>query len=189
LEYVEEWMPEMKRFIHANDFDFLIGSIHIVDHIVISSEKHAKEFYAKNKEEDAYRKYFETMAKLVEWGEFDAVGHFDINKRHGYRFYGEFKPERYKSLIKPILEKMAKKGIGIELNTGSLHTRCGELFPHPQILKWCLEAGIEHYTIGSDAHKENEVNRYLEEARIIAKEVGIKTISTYTKHVPTKHSI
>jgi len=189
LEYVEEWMPEMKRFVKSMDFDFLLGSMHVVNNVVISTEKYAQNLYEKVDEKEAYNKYFEELYKLVEWGEFDAVGHFDINKKYGHEAYGKFDPKKYKSKIMPILELMAKKGIGIELNTGSMHARCHELFPHPEILKWCLEAGVEHYTLGSDAHEEKEVNRHLKEALGIMKEVGIKTISTYEKRVPTKHRI
>jgi histidinol-phosphatase (PHP family) len=84
---------------------------------------------------------------------------------------------------------MKKKGIGLELNTHCLYDKCKELFPHPDILKWAVDIGIENFTLGSDGHKLNEVGTGLNEALAIAKKVGIKSISTYEKGVPTKFKI
>ena len=42
---------------------------------------------------------------------------------------------------------------------------------------------------GSAGHKLNEVGTGLDEALAIAKDVGIKSISTYEKRVPTKYKI
>lgn len=189
IEFREVWANEIKHLIDDMNFDFTIGSVHTVDNVVIATQRYAHKLYEKITEEEAYNKYFDKLYKLIEWGEFDIVGHFDINKRYGYRFYGVFKPEKYKNKIIPILELMAKKGIGIELNTNSMKERCCELFPHSQILRWALKSGVEHYTLGSDAHKAKDVGRHLKEALKIAKDIGIKTISTYRKGIPTKHLI
>ncbi len=189
LEYIEEWMPEMKRFTEEMDFDFLIGSIHVEDGVVISSSELSRTLYERVTEEYAYKKYFELLYAMVKWGNFDVVGHFDVNKKGGYEVYGPFKPKKYETEIKNILQLMKKKEIGIELNTSYLHKNCKELFPHPDILKWCVEIGIEHFTIGSDAHEPEEVGQNLDEALKIAKEAGITTISTYEKRKPTTFQI
>ncbi|MBU0577160.1 histidinol-phosphatase [Patescibacteria group bacterium] len=189
LEYVKPWMSDMKRFVDAMDFDFMIGSVHAVDGVIISSSELSSELYEKVTEQYSYSKYFENLYKMVEWGSFSAVGHFDICKKGGYKFYGPFNPQKYKNQITDVLELMKKKGIGIELNTRYMHKDCNEIFPHPDILKWCVEIGVEHYTIGSDAHTAEEVGQNFEEALTIAKEAGITSLSTYEKQRPTKHKI
>ena len=189
IQYEEGNMEEVKRFTQALPFDFMLGSIHNLQGINISGHLHVDQFLEGKSEEEAYECYFADMLKLVEWGHFDAVAHFDIIKKYGINTYGPFQPQKYKTTILNILQIMKTKGIGIELNTGSLHKRCKTLFPHPDILKWCVEIGIENYTLGSDAHKNDEYGRHLDEALQIAKEVGIKSLSTYEKRVPTKHDI
>jgi len=189
LEYIEEWMPEMKRLIDDIEFDFLIGSIHVVDKAVISSRELSFELYKKVDEKYAYKRYFEQMYKLVEWGHFSVVGHFDICKKGGSLIYGTFEPEKYKDQIIPILELMNKKGIGIELNTSGLQSECKEIYPHTDILKWCKEVGGEHYTTSSDAHSKENVGADIDKAIALLKDVGINTISTYKKGLPTKHNI
>ena len=79
---------------------------------------------------------------------------------------------------------MKEKGIGMELNTKCMKSRCMEIFPHPIILKWALQAGIANYTFGSDAHQATIVGRHLKEASEIAEIAGIKQQSVYIKRQP-----
>lgn len=189
LQYQEEYMDELARFVKDTPFDFILGSVHIIDGVVISTKKYKDDIFPKMKEDEAWEKYFDHMRKLIEWGHFDVLTHFDIVKKYGHEYYGPFKPEKYKSMIQGVLKKAIDKGMGIELNTGSLHKRCEELFPHPTILKWALELGMEHFTLSSDGHSKERAGEFVHEALEIAKEVGIPTISTYEKRKPTKHSI
>ena len=189
LSYEKEAMEGIRRMSQEIPFDFIIGSVHSLEGINISGPHHTLDFCEGKTEEEAYGLYFEEILKLVEWGEFDVVGHFDILKKIAVEKYGPFKPEKVELIIKRILQTMKEKGIGLELNTASLHKRCHELYPHPQILKWAVEIGIEHFTLGSDAHRPNEIGRYLNEALQIAKEAGIKTLSTYKNRQPTKYQI
>jgi len=189
IEYVEGWMPKLKKFVDALPFDFLIGSHHIVDGVVISSHHFAEDLFSRASEKEAYTHYFDGLLKMVEWGHFDVVGHFDINKKYGHKFYGPFQPQKYKPHITAILQAMKKKGIGMELNANCLRDKCKELFPNPDILKWCLDIGIENYTLGSDSHEWQDTGLNIAEALQIAKDAGIPTISTYIKRKPTKHSI
>jgi histidinol-phosphatase (PHP family) len=180
----EEAKEGIKKLIDEMSFDFILGSVHLMEGFVISGGKHAGDFFKGKTEEQAYTAYFETMLDWVKNGDFDVTAHFDVIKKYGAEHYGPFNPQKYKPLIIKILQKMKAKRIGMELNTGSLHKRCKELFPHPDILKWCVEIGIENYTMGSDAHEMDEYGRYLDEALTIAKDIGIKTLSTYKNRKP-----
>ena len=189
LEYVPAHMDELKAFVKDTALDFVLGSVHIVDGTIIASRKFAQQLYEKIDEETAYLHYFKALKKMVEWGHFDVVAHFDIPKKAGVRFYGPFRPEKYKTQIIEILTLMKKKGIGIELNTKHFNVERNELFPHTQILKWAVEIGIEHFTFSSDAHKAKHASLFIKAAKKIAKNAGVKSISTYKKRIPTKHPI
>ena len=189
LQYQPEATDGIKKLIAEVPFDFILGSVHLMEGYVISGGKHAGKFFKGKTEEQAYTAYFETLLNWVKTGDFDVIAHFDVIKKFGIEYYGKYNPQKYKPIILKILQVMKIKGIGIELNTGSLHKRCEELFPHPDILKWCVEIGIDNYTLGSDAHELHEAGLYLDEALAIAKEAGIKTLSTYKQRKPTKHEI
>lgn len=187
LEYVQIHMDQLAEFVKNTPFDFILGSVHIVQGVIIASHLFADEFYGQRDEKTAYGAYFEALEKMVKWGHFDVVAHFDICKKSGYKFYGPFVPQKYKEQIVSILELMKKKNIGLEINTKCLDNKCEEVFPHPTILKWAVEVGIEHFTVSSDAHKAPLVSKYIKEALEVAKSVGIKGVSTYSQRVPTVH--
>lgn len=189
LEYGERRMDQVASFVRDTDFDFVLGSVHIVKDIIISSHKFADDLFSKTNEKTAYEAYFESLLQLVSWGHIDAVAHFDIIKKYGAKFYGPFEPEKYKGQIMLILELMAKKGIGLELNTNCMKDKCNEIFPHPTILKWAQKNGIRNFTLGSDAHRAKHVGQHLSEAIEIAKEAGITEISTFSERKATLHVI
>ncbi len=181
LEYLSHRMKNMKIFINETNFDFVLGSVHIVNKVIIASKHFAKDLYNKIDENTAYTNYFNELLKLVKWGQIDVIAHFDICKKFGYEFYGVFNPKKYKKQIIEILQLMKEKNIGLELNTKSMKKYCHEIFPHPTILKWATEIGIKNFTIGSDAHKAKDVGGYIKEAIKIAKQAKITNISTYKK--------
>lgn len=189
IQYDEDNMEVITELVRRTPFDFTLGSVHNLDNINISGHKFAQLFFENKTEKKAYTKYFENILKLVEWGQFNIVAHFDIIKKFGHLAYGSFKPENHKEILMRILNVMRQKGIGLELNTGSMHKRCKELFPHPDILKWAVKSGIEHFTFGSDAHEIEGIAQYFDEALNIAKTVGITHLSTYKNGQPTKQKL
>lgn len=189
LQWVDSWMDDLKTFVQKTPFDCVLGSVHIVDDVVISTNIDVENLFEKATEDHAYGTYFDILQKLVEWGHIDIVAHFDVVKKYGTRFYGPFNPHKYEGKIRPILKTMAQKDIGIELNTGALDRACKELFPHPVILKWALEEGVKHFTLSSDAHEPERAGKRIAEALKIAQEAGLPSISTYRQRKATRHPL
>lgn len=179
IQYGEKDMKNVDIFIEQMNFDFILGSIHNLDNINIASHIHARDFF-KNKNEDiAYNKYFKDMLKLVSWGNIDSIAHFDIIKKYGTKKYGKFEAKKYKNKIKEILKIMKSKNIAMEINTGSVKERCKDIFPSKDILEYCLEIGLNNFTIGSDAHKANQIGQNFNLVEKILKELNIKKINSY----------
>lgn len=189
LTFNPAYLKTIEKFLREAQLDFTIGSVHEIDDFIINSNKHCHGYFEGKNEEWAYGPYFKQLLEMIEWGQFSVVGHLDVIKKYGVEYFGPFKPEQYKKPIQKALKLMKKKGLGLELNAGSLKKRCQELFPHPMILGWALEEGIEHFTLGSDGHSVESAGGNLKEALEIAKAAGIKTLSTYEKGKPTKHQI
>jgi len=179
LQYDRHALKESEKLVKSLPFDFILGSIHFVDDVLIANDKYCRDMFEKYSEQKMYSTYFKDLLKWVKIGNFDVVGHFDIIKKVGHEYYGPFNPQKYKPIILKIIEEMKKRGIGIEVNTKYMKKGCYEPFPHPYILKWCVEMGIKNYTIGSDAHSANQAGKNIPEALELLKEVGVKNISTY----------
>lgn len=189
ITYNPKILKGLEQFLNEANLDFVIGSVHEIDDFIINSSKHCHNYFKDKTESQAYDPYFEQLGELVQWGQFSVVGHLDVIKKYGVQYYGPFEPKKYKKPILKVLQLMKEKGLGIELNAGSLHQRCQELFPHPAILQWALEVGLEHFTLSSDSHTAEEAGIPIKETLEIAKSVGLKTVSTYDQRIPKKHAL
>ena len=96
---------------------------------------------------------------------------------------------KYKDAIDPILELLVQQGKGLELNTGSF--RYGLRQPHPctDVLRRYHELGGEIITVGTDAHKPQDVGSYLDLASEILQLCGFKYYTIYEKRSPEYHKL
>ncbi|MBQ8314697.1 MAG: histidinol phosphate phosphatase, partial [Lachnospiraceae bacterium] len=76
-----------------------------------------------------------------------------------------------------------RMGKGIEVNT-SVIDRGGHVLPHPSIIRRYRELGGQIITIGSDAHKAQNVGAYIKEAVEIIKNAGFEEITLFKMREP-----
>lgn len=148
-----------KNFVAQADFDFVIGSIHVVDDIDIYNAK----FYADKDKLAAYRKYFAVMAEEAAAEDFDALGHIDYICRAATYENPEIDYATFKNEIDEVLKIIVERGKILELNTRRLDKIRGlkELVPVYQQYK---NFGGKFVTIGSDAHKVEAIGANFDRA-------------------------
>ncbi len=96
-------------------------------------------------------------------------------------------------IIKETIKVIAENGLCIEVNTvgisetkkfatvtGGMRKQITEMYPSLDILKLCRKAGIP-VTIGTDAHKAERLDLYLEDGLNLIKEAGYTEIATFEK--------
>lgn len=186
LEYRREWKTAFELLLQMIPFDFVLGSVHVVDGLNISGGPHVDEFFLSRSLDEAYEAYFREVAEMVEWGQFDVVAHFDLVKRYGHRHYGGYRPQRFRSLIEPILASMARKGIGLEINTSGVSQAPGVPYPEPEILEWALEIGVDVLTIGTDSHRPEDFQQGLSEGIRLAMDTGWSEFTVFERRKPTR---
>ena len=71
------------------------------------------------------------------------------------------------------------RGIAVEINTGTLRRSAAILTPGLPILRWYAEMGGELLTLGSDAHRTQDVGAGLELARQAARTAGLRYFTTF----------
>ena len=81
---VVEALPE--RFF-STDFDLILGSVHLIDHIAISASDRAEEVLRKYSLDELGEKYFSIMLDSIELDIFDILAHIDLYRRFGESFY------------------------------------------------------------------------------------------------------
>lgn len=179
---------ETDEIIRNNKFDFVIGSIHLLDRM----DPYDKVFYENKTKNEAYSKYLQEIIKgLSYFNNFDVLGHMDFIIRFApYEerslFYIDF-PELFDHILKNIIQK----GIGIEINTGSYRKVDGVVSPvfDVNILKRYKALGGEIVTIGSDSHSDDYIAYDFKNYIDLLKSCGYKYLAHFEGRKPIFEAI
>lgn len=175
----------IEKLVNSYPWDFILGSVHCLDHIAISSQKESPAYYRGRTPEEVCQEYYSILLEAVKTGCFDCVGHLDIYKRYGVSFMGAELVEIEKKYLANILREIAARRMGIEVNTSGLRKGQGQdFFPAKEIIKLAGNCGVQFYTVGSDAHRISELGMGLELAIEYLHSLGL-TIYSYEQRAAT----
>ena len=173
-----EYMNEIQDFVDAHDYDYVIGSIHVI---------HQKEFFdpadffkGKTKEE-AHREFFSNTLECVQKFDcFNCLGHLDYICRYGPYDDKHVDHSLYQDIIDEILKTLIQKGKGIEVNTSGYRDlkTCG--FPHFEIVQRYYDLGGRIITVGTDSHTSDRVGEHVEDVISHYQRIGFEDVSTFT---------
>jgi histidinol-phosphatase (PHP family) len=85
---------------------------------------------------------------------------------------------RIEPYIKRALDRIAKTGVAMELNTSGLNKTLPEMNPGPRILALMHERGIP-VVLGADAHRPSRVADRYEQGLRLLDELGFTTVSYF----------
>lgn len=167
---------------HAWDFDFIIGSSHVVNGL----DPYESAFFEGRTEKDAYCSYFQSILDNLDvFSCFDVYGHLDYVVRYGPNKNRFYTYETYREFLDAILQKLIEKGIGLELNTGGFYYGLGHPNPHEDILRQYRARGGELITIGSDAHAPDRIAADFDRAEAILKDCGFSHYTVFQSRKPS----
>lgn len=159
--------PRLYDFTKSFDFDFIIGSSHLVDGI----DPYYPGYFDKLGDKEGIRRYFQSILdNIAAFDDFDVYGHLDYVVR--YSDAKTYLPSEYSDMLDEILKKLISMGKGIELNTAGLKYGLGWAHPHPEVLKRYRELGGEIITVGSDGHRAEHIAYDFKTAEEILKAAG-----------------
>ncbi len=163
----------VSRVTDAYPFDLVLGSVHCLDHVAISSARECASYFQNHSPAVMSRSYFAVLSDAVKSGLFDVMAHLDLYRRYGGRFYGAAVDTVHRGLVEPVLADMAGAGMGLEINTSGLAR--GDALFHPSDEMVCLAraAGVKVYTLGSDAHRVADLGAGLERAAGLLSRLGL----------------
>jgi histidinol-phosphatase (PHP family) len=140
--YPKEFERMMKK-----RFDFVLGSMHSIG----DTWAGAGDILRKYSAEEIFRMHYAETLKMVQFGGFDALAHMDFPRR----FIPDYREPA--ELIDPILSTLIRSGISLELNSSPLRKGKGFSLPSRTILRRYKELGGKYVTLGSDAHRSDEI--------------------------------
>ena len=184
---------EIRGFLRDKELDYVIGSVHLVEDgrewVMISEEGRFEHYFARRSVREAYQPYFAEVCLAVESGLFDFIGHLDLAKRYGVRYYGPFDLSLFAAEIREILKLAVERGVGLEINTSGLRQAPRETYPGLEVLRWYRELGGLILTVGSDAHSVKDLGKGIAEALGLAREAGFDAVTLFEKREPRRLKI
>ena len=176
IDYQKQYLGDIKTIINSCDFDYVMGSSHYVNNQVVFNHD---EYFLNKTEEIAYTDYFTTELEMIKTGLFDSVAHFDLIKRWGCRFYGQFNPLKYTDSITDCLKEIISQDMTIELNSAGTRQDTKDFYPHIDILKLYRELGGDSLTFGSDCHNPSHLALNINEGYAYIKSLGFTKLAIY----------
>lgn len=176
--HLKEWM---ERYVTQYPFDFIIGSMHLLD----GKDPYYKEYFSEKNEKELLREYFQaTSVNLDSFHAFQSLGHLDYLVRYlgpeaaGYT-YPEFAEE-----VDEVLHKLITYEIALEINTGGYRSARSCPNPGKDVLKRYRDLGGELITIGADGHTPEQVGYKFDNIRGLLKDCGFRYYSIYRQKKP-----
>ena len=187
IDYLDETYNPSVPYFKELPLDYRIGSVHflptsskLIEENVVCIDGSFAEFkqsvdrYFDGSIRKLVEKYYESVLKMIEGGGIDIVGHIDKVYMNGQRC-DDFAANAawYKEPLMACLERVAKKGIMVEINTKNLREK-RQTFPHLDLLPTLKKMDIP-VVVNSDCHFPDLVNDGREEAFAHLKTAGFKT--------------
>ena len=162
----ETWLDELHR---SYDFSFILGSVHP------QTDEYRALYLDGSTRLEYERSYFENLANAAESGLFDCLSHPDIVKIVHPQLY---KVEEHRDSIRRALDRIARAGAAMELNTSGLHKPYPEMNPGPVILAEMALRDIP-VVLGSDSHDAHRVGADFDKALGMLQDAGYDRVSFF----------
>ena len=185
VDYYPGVIDNLPERFHDTEFDFIMGSAHLVDHLAISVKEEAHEFFSKHNLEQMGNIYFSLLMDCVESGLFDILGHLDLYRRFGEEFYGGEIRSLWSAHVSDLAKGMKRFNVGFEVNTSSLRKGMDEPMPESSLVAALRKEGIETVTVGSDAHRPGDVGQGIKLALKVIKECGFDSPVSFDRRKAT----
>lgn len=179
-----ETMNEFQRDFNKYDFDFVILSNHEIGNKELWNQE-----YQEGKSQDEYQRgYYQAILDMVkEYKDYSVLGHLDAIKR--YDLIGKYPDEKVMDIIEEIFKIIIADKRGIEVNTSSYRYGLGGIMPSENILRKYLAMGGRILTIGSDAHKSEDLYDKVDFVKDELKRIGFEEFCTFEKMKPEFHKL
>ena len=170
--------------------DLVLGSVHHLNGIFFSNKSEAPIFFQHNNIGSLYHDYFILATKAVQSHLFDVMAHPDLIKK----YEGDLSPhlpfEQYQDVVGPFLDALLACNVGLEVNTKGFKLKVGEPYRSEEMQMLYLSkarnlAKEPIITLGSDAHKVDDVGGFIFEGASMLIKLGQDSVMYFKKHKPT----
>jgi histidinol-phosphatase (PHP family) len=180
VDYFPSEERRLESLLSEYPFDFILGSVHVVNGREIASGKDSASFFEGRPLTEAVSEYFEVWKKAVRSGLFDVMAHPDYFKKHLSLFRSQ--PLAWRELrpyALDAIQSLADNGVGYEVNTSCMRHGAGEFFPVKEFVEAAYEIGVKKVTVGSDSHIPETLGYRISDALSCLYDAGYRRVDLY----------
>lgn len=171
-------------FANSNEFDFIIGSVHLADDL----DLHNGDYFKGKDVKQAVENYFLTINKYVkQFREFNVLGHLTLIKRYLHFVDAHWQDIEWKSyfdIVEDTFKELIHTSRGIEINMSGYRYRIDCALPDLPFIQLYRELGGEIITVGTDAHSKHFVGKHLDIGYELLSKAGFKYVTTFRERKP-----
>lgn len=179
----EDLNRQMNDLLSGYAFDFVLGSVHLLD----NDDPYYEAYWQGRTAKDIMCKYFNDMlTSIKEYDNFDSLGHLDYLIRYIPPYCGEkdYAFREYKEILDEIFKLLISKNKALEINTAGLIKGLSCFHPKKETLLRYLELGGKLITIGSDGHSPDKIATEFIKAEEILRSCGLNGYYVYHNRIP-----
>jgi len=178
---------KMEQLLNQYSFDFVIGSIHLLD----DADPYYESYWTNRSAKDVLCKYFSDMLSSIrEFNNFDSLGHLDYLIRYIPASCGnrDYVYKEYSEVLDEILKHLIRKDKALEINTAGLVKGLPCFHPKLETLTRYIELGGSLITIGSDGHSPDKIGTEFSKTEELLRYCGLSGYYIYQKRIPEFHT-
>jgi histidinol-phosphatase (PHP family) len=171
MDYFWGMDKQIQEIINRLPVDYVIGSVHFLDDWNFDTDISEYDNIDVNR---FYRQYFKVVQQSAKSKLFDIIGHCDLAKKFAY-----FPTFPLDVLYDEAAQVFKNADVAVELNTSGRIKPCNEFYPSASFLERLAYYKVP-ITLGSDAHVEQNVGQFFDDAITELKALGFKDIARFT---------
>ncbi len=172
MDYVRAEEDYVRRICAAQDYDYIIGGLHFLDHWGFDSTADDWKDLSEQQAFAHYEHYYEDLFAMSRCGVFHIAAHPDLIKIFSVHVFKRWLQKSSSlELVKKVLKGFKDGGMVMEVSSAGLRKPCGEIYPGPEIMTLASELGLD-ISFGSDSHCVNTVTHGFDLLAAHAKKFG-----------------
>lgn len=174
-------LENANMIINRHKYDFILASMHF-------NKKGEDYYYIDFSKEDINKvleDYFKNLLETAKWHGYDSLAHITYPLRYIVGKYNiNVDLKKFNDYIDEILKAVIERGKALEINTSGLRQKINDTLPPEYVVKRFKDFGGKYITIGSDAHKVQDIGFGINKAMEIAQRSGFEFVTLYQKRNP-----
>lgn len=168
--------------LDGDSFDFLLGSCHFISG--------RQDFYSFDYADvpscrALIADYLSELLAMIRWGRFDVLGHLTYPLRYMAGRDGvDVDFLSFTDELRAVFRALIDGGHGLEVNVSGLCAPGGFAMPDAPLLKLYRACGGEIVTVGSDAHRAEDVGAHISDGYALLREAGFTHVAVYRDRKP-----